>query len=287
MRNEYKRSDIFLCSNQAHAKFGKRVSAYHVLKVKNCYPNGCVYFYWRCKKLNKGEPCPRGYKHVGRKCFGCKEFYDVKITNHLRVAVSEGEWERFQQDLAEFEDWLQEVRGKTLSINGRIDAVKPHLIRNGLGERGLRLRGFILTFRESFIGRVHFEDFSYADVPVALQRRYRFSPGDRLEFLATVELDNGRIVFRRLRRIEFEEHTPNSEWSPTETVVSLSTATELPVQLEKCHYCPHGVLVDVKRGDQQQNQARRLYCLKGIRDPVACAIPALDRLNADGCPLEE
>ena len=284
MRNEYKRSDIFLCTNRAHARFGKRVSVYHVLKVRKCYPNGCVYFYWRCKKLNKGESCPRGYSHVGRKCFGCKEFYDVKITNHLQLAVDSSGWENFRRDLEDFENWVQEVQGKELSINGRIDGVKPHVVRsNGAG---LSLRGFILTFREVFIDRTHFEDFAYADVSVAQMRRYRFSPGDRMEFLASVQLDQGRVVFRKLHRIEFDEHQPNRKWNETDTVVSVSTAAELPGQPEKCHFCPHGVLVDVKGYGGNGNEGRRLYCLEGVRDPEECPLAVLDRLNGDACPRE-
>jgi len=286
MRNQYKRSDIFLCTNQAHASFGKRVSVYHVLKVKQCYPNGCVYFYWRCKKLNKGETCPRGYTHVGRKCFGCKEFYDVKVTNHLQRAVDEAGWDAFQRELEEFENWLQEVQGKTLSINGRIDAVKPHVVLNGNGSQKLKLRGFILTFREVYIGHTHFEDFAFADISVNQMRRHRFSPGDRMEFLADVHLDHGRLVFRRLHRIEFDEHRPNGKWSETDTVVSLSTATELPRQLEKCHYCPYGVLVDVRQFNGNGHEGRRLFCLEGVQTPESCTIPALDRLNGDTCPRE-
>ena len=146
MRNEYKRSDIFICSNQAHANFNKKVSVYHVLKVKKCHPNGCVYFYWKCKKLNKGETCPKRYQHVGKKCFGCKEFYDEKITNQLKINADNGKWQQFQEDYQNFEDWLESIRGKTLPIFGEIDSVKPHLIKKSTSPKGrLQLKGFILT----------------------------------------------------------------------------------------------------------------------------------------------
>ena len=79
MKNQYKRTDIFRCVHDVHQKFQNRISVYHILKEKQCYPQGCFYFRWRCKQLNKKNKCYRGFFHVGRKCFGCRDFYDEKI----------------------------------------------------------------------------------------------------------------------------------------------------------------------------------------------------------------
>jgi hypothetical protein len=188
MRNEYKRSDIFLCSNQAHSGFDKKVSVYHVLKNKKCYPNGCVYFYWKCKKLNKGESCPKKYRHVGKRCFGCKEFYDVKITNQLKIAVDDDKWRTFRDDLQDFEDWLQSVKGRSLSVWGEIDAVKPHLLQ---APNRLILKGFILTFKECFIGRTYFEDYTFARIGLNMFQRFRFSPGDKMDLSLSISSKPG------------------------------------------------------------------------------------------------
>lgn len=284
MRNEYKRSDIFLCSNQAHIGFNKKVSVYHVLKIKRCFPNGCVYFYWKCKKLNKGETCRKKYRHVGRKCFGCKEFYDEKITNQLKMVLEDSKWEKFKEDLQYFEDWLELVRGKTLPVYGRIDSVKPYFIKNSIYANGkLRLKGFILIFRECYIDRTHFEDFAFARIGVGQFQRIRFSPDDKFDFLASVEEDHGRILFRKLHQVEFDQHRNNTDWDNSKISNMISTASELPQQLDKCHYCPHGVLVDIKPDYDGQVSSRRMICLLGTKEPKSCVIPVLDKLNEDEC----
>lgn len=284
MRNEYKRSDIFLCSNQAHSGFDKKVSVYHVLKNKKCYPNGCVYFYWKCKKLNKGESCPKKYHHVGKNCFGCKEFYDVKITNQLKIAVDDDSWQTFQEDLQDFEDWLQSVKGRSLPVWGEIDTVKPHLLQ---APNRLLLKGYILTFKECFIGQTHLEDYSFARVGLNMFQKFRFSPGDKMDFLATVEEDRGRIILNRLRRIEFSEHRENDLWSESRMTVVLSTAIKLKKQWEKCHFCPHGVLVDVQQNGGEIKISRRMYCLAGVQNPESCVLPALEKIENDECSNEE
>jgi len=285
MRNEYKRSDIFICSNQAHANFNKKVSVYHVLKVKKCYPDGCVYFYWKCKKLNKGESCPKKYQHVGKKCFGCKEYYDEKITNQLKTSVDNSQWEEFQEELQDFEDWLETVRGKTLPIFGEIDSVKPHLVKNSSAKNGrLQLKGFILTFKECYIDRTYFEDITFARINVGMFQRFRFSSGDKLDFLAKVEENHGRILFQRLHQIEFTDHQDNQDWNETQLLVTISTATQLFKQFDKCHYCPHGVLIDIHQDYDDSDFIRQMFCLEGIKDPQACVIPIFEKINEDGCP---
>ena len=288
MRNCYKRTNVFRCSNPTHAKFDKKVSVYHVLKVRNCYPNGCVYFLWRCQKLNKGEACPRGYQHVGRKCFGCKFFYDEKVNNQLEVALQDGSMEQFWTELQEFEDWLQEVQGRTFSIFGEVKSVKPRFKKQIIGDKSwLKLQGFLLVFDECYIGNTHFEDHAFVIVSTRLHKRLQFAPGDRLEFQAVVQEDRGRIVFEHLRRIEFERKNSQGIWTESEARVALATATEFPQQPESCFYCEHGALVDVFASTADGEQYyRHLYCLKSIADPHYCYVRALETLTDDGCPPE-
>jgi len=290
MINQYKRVDVFRCLNQAHAKLGKRVSVYHVLKVKKCYPNGCVYSKWRCEKFQKGDSCPRGYKHVGRLCFGCKYFYDEKITHQLQMVLPDEKQQSFWDDLEVFEDWLNEVRGKRTQVFGTISAVKPRLEKHILGrESRLQIRGFLLVFKESFIGQTPFDDFTYALVGRTLQQTHAFRPGDSLEFTAEIHEDRGRIIYEKLRRIEFSSRgeTAGNDWQKNLAFLR-SSATGFSAQPEKCLYCPYGTLVDVfeTNGDGQQRY-RRLYCLKGVRNPNDCVEQVLERMAAEGCPEEQ
>ncbi len=287
--NQYKRVDVFRCQNQAHAKLGKRVSVYHVLKVKKCYPNGCVYFRWKCQKLNKGEACPRGYKHVGRLCFGCKYFYDEKVAHQLQLVLPQEQQQAFWDDLEVFEDWLAEIKGRQQTIYARVHSVKPHLKKQVLGKDArLQVEGYLLVFKESYIGRTHFEDFTYASVSKNLQKRLGFRPGDELEFVAVVNETHGRLVFRQLRQVEFGQRgRGNPPWPQNEMSLLLKTATEFRSQPEKCLYCPYGTLVDVfEESGQGKIRYRRLLCLKGVQNPTDCVVQPLEKIASEGCPDE-
>ena len=122
--NHYKRHDIFKCVHQSHVNFEHRVSVYHVLKEKQCYPEGCIYFNWRYRLLNKGKSCPRKFKHVGKNCFNCKDFYDEKEIFKPELLLSEEEYQIFIRKLNQFEDWLEELRGKDIEFSGIINSLK-------------------------------------------------------------------------------------------------------------------------------------------------------------------
>jgi len=196
----------------------------------------------------------------------------------------------FWDDLEVFEDWLNEVRGKRVQIFGTISAVKPRLEKHVAGrESRLQLRGFLLIFKESFIGRTLFDDFTYALVGRSLQQRYKFSVGDSLEFSAEILEDRGRIIYQKPRQIEFNSRgeSVGSDWQDNLEFIR-SSATEVATQPEKCLYCPYGTLVDVfETNGGEQQRYRRLYCLKGVQNPNDCVEQVLERVAAEGCPEEQ
>ncbi|MFX0201192.1 MAG: hypothetical protein ACFFCW_34170, partial [Candidatus Hodarchaeota archaeon] len=114
--NQHKRQDVFKCAHKAHFKFDKNVSVYHVMREKNCFPQGCIYFVWRCKLINKGKRCPKGYEHVGRKCFGCKYYYEEKVCHQPDVILDDEEFKKFEKSLEEYEEWLESVVGKDVEF---------------------------------------------------------------------------------------------------------------------------------------------------------------------------
>jgi hypothetical protein len=67
--NQYKRQDIFRCTHDSHSRFNHAVSTYHVLKVKRCFPDGCTYFRWKCRNLNKGISCTKKISSCGPALF--------------------------------------------------------------------------------------------------------------------------------------------------------------------------------------------------------------------------
>ncbi len=139
--NQYKRQDVFRCSHKAHFRFEKSVSVYHVLKEKKCFPEGCIWFLWKCHLLNKGNSCPKGYQHVGRNCFSCKNYFEEKINYQPEILLNEEQHKRFKQELEEFEEWLNTSAGKWVEFSGEVFSVKPHFRRIRYGKKEIMEAG--------------------------------------------------------------------------------------------------------------------------------------------------
>ena len=286
--NHYKRQDVFKCVQQAHARFENKVSVFHVLKEKGCYPRGCIYFNWRCRKLNKGRSCPRKFKHVGRKCFGCKEFYDEKVINCPEVLLSDDEFSKFMRDLGEFETWLGTVKGTEINLSGTIYSVKPRMRHVIQGKRRhIELNGFVTIFREAFIDLVKFEDPCYLTISKGLQAKYRFSKGDKVDLYARVSVDRGRLILKRPNRIEIDERGEEETWSWDKALVAARTASPIPYQLEKCFACDRGCLLDtIERTHMGERFKRQLFCLEGIKDPHYCIYDLAKSIDIELCVLD-
>jgi len=270
--NPYKRQDVFKCKSSGHAKFENRVSVYHVLRVKNCYPQGCIYFLWRCHLLNKGKSCIKGFKHVGRKCFGCRHYFDEKIHNQPLLLLSEDDYNYFLDELDEFEDWLESINNRYLDFQGTIKTVKPAFTKI-IHHQGshLKLNGYFIHFDETFIDTVHWEDHCYALIYPDQQERFQFAAGDKIEFRAKVELKEGRLVFQKLNNIEFLDRSGNLTWSQSQALVVKHTTISFTPQPTKCLHCDQGVLVDViDKSRPQWERSRELFCLESFPGPDVC-----------------
>ncbi len=277
MKNQYKRQDVFLCSHDAHANRGHRVSVYHTLFRKNCFPNGCTYFRWKCKELERRRKCYRGYSHVGKNCFGCKFFDEEKLDRSL-VKVSGLDFDVFLEELHEFEDWLRDVENKEHWCLGRIGSVKPHMKQTwypaagGTHSERTHLMGYLVCFSDMFIGNVPFEDVTFAMVGREFQERLKFRPEDRVEFRGTLTVKDGRIVFYQLKQIQFTERGGETEpWTDSLSLVARATGTTLAYQAEKCVSCKRGQLIDVldKTGPDERTH-HRIFCLEGMPSASAC-----------------
>ena len=290
MVNPYKRLDVFKCKSIAHTKFEHRVSVYHVLRVKNCYPQGCIYFLWRCHLLNKGQRCNKGYSHVGRKCFGCKHYFDQKIHNQPVLLLSEDEYNHFLDELEDFEDWLEAISDKNLDIQGKINTIKPALTKI-IHHQGsnLKLNGYFIHFDEAFIDTVHWEDHCYAFIYPDRQERFQFAPGDTIEFRARVELNEGRLVFKKLNSIEVLNRSQKPTWTKSQALVVKHTIISFNHQPTKCLHCDQGMLVDViDKSRPQWERSRELFCLKSFPSPDVCFYTVEKKLveEIDHCPDE-
>lgn len=279
LRNAYKRTSIFHCAYTPHHRFEDDVSAYHVLVKRQCFPSGCVQFRWRCKQFDKGQECPRGYKFIGRKCQGCKFYYEKKEGYNSELKVGPEEFEAFRRELSAWEDWLEEVKGREVEFRGTIHTVKPHMkAYDGGGRHHLRFVGWLLSFREAIIGYDKVCDPVYVHVSRAQMSRHGFSAGMSIDGLGHFELDRGRPVLRRFHRVEILSGTPTVP-SESEAHIAAASGTTFAPAPEKCMLCERGVLVDVE-GEKSRpgNPNRCLLCLQGIKAPGDCLFHLKDAM---------
>jgi hypothetical protein len=281
--NQYKRLDVYRCKLQSHDSFAGWVSVYHVLKVKRCLPEGCIYFLWHCRLLDKGGACRKGYHHPGKNCSNCQYYYDEKIHKVPVMQLSTEDYSRFRDDLESFEDWLTENRGRRLEVYGRVNHVGPLLAKDVYHNRSrVTLKGYLANFAECYLGRTHFEDFVYLRLSGRTQHEQRLARGDLLEFEAELDLDEGRLVLAHPGRFEFAERSPEP-FRPEDSaaLVASRTATVLESQSERCLRCEQGRLVDVTGHGalDRRSFSRQLFCLQGVEDPSLCCYNALKSLG--------
>jgi hypothetical protein len=285
-QNEFKRMDIFRCRHQSHEHFEYKVSAFHILDRKQCFPNGCVYFRWRCKLFEKGKPCIRGYKHVGRLCPGCPHFVDEKVSNRPELRLNPEEYEQWIERYRDFAAWVEKKQNRRAQILGVVSGVKPRFQRFIYPKQDdLRLRGFQISFSEAFVDLDHLDDDCYAVVSGEFQDRWQLAPGARLEFLGTLTMHRGRIVFAKVGRVEIVERPEEpAEWNSSKALVARSVATGFDWQPAKCLKCKYSVLADVE--DRRQHEVverRQLFCLQGVPHPDVCPLIPGRSIGEDEC----
>ena len=252
-----------------------------MLKSKQCYPQGCIYFNWRCRILNKGKTCPRKFKHVGRHCFNCKEFYDEKEIYIPELVVNNEEYKKFTSSLNNFEYWLEDLRGTEVTFSGVINSIKPSFFKKaGRQDHQLSFDGFLLNVKDGYINLDHFKDYVYIKINSKMQHRYNFCKGDKINFYARLNEQDGRIVLNKVNRIDIDEKCDSDTWTEGKAHLAKRTGTIIPVQYEKCLNCDKGSLLDIRKDSKRH---RMLFCLEGIKDPQYCSYTISKLLLLDSC----
>lgn len=274
MINQHKRIDVFRCNLEAHRDFSGKVSVHHVLREKACFPQGCLYFLWKCVLLEKGRNCIHRYGHAGKKCKGCTYFVDEKVNLQPTLLLDSADYERFLIELDEYETWFEHIRIKRQNIMGRISAVKPWFEKTvRRGESHTRLWGYILLFKKGYIGTDHFEDAFYVRVSENLMQAFHFVPKMKIELTGEIRQDRGRIVVMHPGKVEILSKGWGVPWTRERALVAVRTATDFKKQPESCLACPWGALADIMDlSDCEERRFRNLYCLKGIADPESCYV---------------
>ncbi len=288
LRNCYKQDDIFVCRHEAHRGFAYQVSAYHVLREKACFPRGCVDFRWRCLRLERGQTCDRGLKHVGRPCGSCRHFRDEKIHRYPELRVSEEEYHAFLDECRRFDEWLEDHVGQRLEVGGRVTEIRPHLVKTVDGRRqSLRLRGFLLRLDPGYMGRDGFRDGIYLHISGPQQDRARVAAGDSVDALGVIRFDRGRLVADSIRRLRVEERSGEEPARWNRALLDQAGAVQVPGQAERCLRCERGLLIDIEDLEVRDRRGprREMLCLEGIGRPEDCPYEALRALQG-GRPID-
>lgn len=270
--NHYKRHDVFVCTHESHSRFKDTVSVYHVLKEKQCFPDGCLNFLWRCKRFEKGLACKRKFKHVGKNCSNCKFFYDIKVIKKPKLLLSEEQFKRFEFDLKKFEDWADVNRKRFTEFLGTINSVKPHFILKTVSDKNrVHFQGFLLNFSRGYFGSALFDDFVYMTISSGMQKKFCFAKGDVLSCFCNVSFKNGSMVLKNIRDIDILERGEPCFWNESRGRAAQRTGSVLQIQSEKCYECDRGSLVSIEHEDCETTRHRRvMYCFNGYVNPDFC-----------------
>ncbi len=195
----------------------------------------------------------------------------------------------FLEELDDFEEWLREVDNKEHECFGVISAVKPLITqrmtpatRQRPAQEWSQLRGFMIAFATIYIGRTQLDDGAFAIVGKDMQTRQKFRSGDRLDFRAVFTMEQGRIILRRIRQVQFSERGTGRIWTASDAIVSRATGKTLARQAEKCVECDQGVLIDVT--DQTSDMIfHRVFCLQGMSSAAACTYRTGHDLYGHSC----
>lgn len=282
--NQYKRLDIFQCNQTAHEDFNGRVSAYHVLNEKFCYPQGCLYFLWHCSRLQKGIPCVHGFRFVGSKCSGCTHYLEDKIHLQPRLLISQESYKTFLEEYEIFENWLNNIKYKQLNIACQIKNVKPwfeKVIYPG-NESRTKLRGYLLVCSPGYFGIDQFNDIFYIRVHEKQMEQYQFNSRMKIELIGEIREDRGRIIIHKPNYVEIIKQGEGKAWNRNRALVAVKTAIQFKEQPDKCLLCKEGSLVDVfDKRFREEKRYRNLFCLNSIQDQKGCYIHALKTLKID------
>jgi hypothetical protein len=269
MKNLFKQKGIFICKHDVHQDFSSQMSVYHILEEKQCFPDGCVYFKWKCKILAKRKKCHRNFSTVGRKCFSCKYFYEEKIHQFPQMHIESKE--KFMDDYAEYREWIKTLQSGRVLCEGKVDSIRPDLMVNKYnGKFQLKIRGFLISFEEGFIQNMLFEDQFFLHISTTLQNKLKIRKNDEVEFFADLKVTQGRLEFYHPNKINFYLRGSHKPMNKGDALVSMASATIFPNQPEKCKGCIYSILPDIE--GIKFGRKRALICTKGINDFNYCVV---------------
>lgn len=283
IKNLFKATGLFSCRHPSHKMFDYEVSPYHIFAARKCFPHGCVEFAWRCRQFEKGRKCPRNFKHVGRKCFSCKHYYELKLCYAPETKLNDSALPDFIDDLREYESWVESMDGRIIRFSGRVESIRPHLkMRIGSRNISVRLDGYYVVFDIGHIGNDLFDDRIYLRISERLLSGTRIAPEDEMDFEAVFTPDRGRIILRNPRKVDITRNGRKQSLTPSRAQVGRATGKIITGSIAQCKNCPYCCLVDIEDFSRQKpSHYRRFYCLRGVTDSENCPV-RLEKLLPPG-----
>lgn len=274
LKNLWKTAGLFSCRHPAHGSFDYHVSPYHVFVEKKCFPEGCLEFKWRCRRFEKGRKCPRGFSHVGRNCFSCKDYHESKLQYVPECCLDEIPLREFIERMREFEGWIEDQNGRLLRFSGTIESIRPGLkVRLESGVSKVSLDGFFVSFSCGYLNNDLFDDRIYMRIPRGLLSRMPLTGGDELECDTIFTHQRGRIVLTNPRRIELSRNGGKPTLNISRALVGRATGRIIRDSVEHCRECPFCALADVEDQTRAKtSRYRRFFCLRGITDAENCPV---------------
>lgn len=274
IKNLFKASDLFSCRHPSHKLFDYEVSPYHIFIVKKCFPHGCVEFLWRCREFEKGRKCPRNFKHVGRNCFSCKQYHELKLCYAPETELDGSALRDFIDDLREYESWVESMNGRSVRFSGITGSIEPHY-RMKINPRNSNviMDGYYVAFDKGYIGNDLFDDRIYLRISEKRLINTQIAPGDEMEFEAVFTPDRGRIILRSPRRLEITKNGGRPALTPSRARVGRATGKIITGSITHCRNCPYCSLLDIEDISRQQpSYYRRFFCLRGVTDSENCPV---------------
>lgn len=220
---------------------------------------------------------------MGRGCFSCKQYFDEKINYQPENLFDPEAYKKFQRELEDFEEWLDEAKGNWVEFSGTVNSVKPHFRKIRFGSKEtISFPGFLISFSEGYLDRTFFEDHLFVMVSRRTQQNLRFAKGDRVDFQARLGIDRGRIVLDRIRHVDFLKKEKDTAPTVSQALVAQKTGTEFDCQPEKCVMCEKGCLLDVVEKTEDTSPIKRhLFCLMGVENPEECIYQLVKRMDKE------
>ena len=283
-KNLYKQTHTFRCVHDIHRHFNSEMSPFYILSQKQCFPDGCVYFHWKCRLLAKKKTCFRGFSHVGNKCFNCKYFYEDKRHQYPELITTNDENGSFMDKFSDFEEWVDALKSSRVVCEGKIAGISPNLsLRQQNNHHNISAHGFLIRFEEGYIDNYLFEDSFYLSISPMSQNSLLLREGDNLEFEASLTIDRGRLKFIKSGRFQFFGRGVEKPLRKNDVLLALETYTIQENQPNKCMSCAYGTLVDVENSNN--GPSRVMVCLQGVADYRYCALSVKisDSKNGETC----